>query len=169
MSDTNARIRSNAVKLLSASLNPIRRLPRSDANVFSEYILPIVTNVKICRSLKLLVVLIIIGLIDVVQLAQDESVLVRSTLAQHVAELAEIALKFLEISHWQITTAVSYSNTPTETSCDATFSDSQLCGNGFDGQLHQLQVTIDSQQTARTQETLYYIISEFLDRNHSNL
>ncbi len=46
MSDGNSRVRSSALKLLTASLIPVRRLPRSDANVFSEYILPIINGVN---------------------------------------------------------------------------------------------------------------------------
>lgn len=46
MSDGNNRVRSSALKILTASLNPVKRLPRSDANVFSEYILPIITSVS---------------------------------------------------------------------------------------------------------------------------
>ena len=48
MSDSSAHVRSRAVKILTASLSQVRRLPRSDANVFTEYILPVITNVKCC-------------------------------------------------------------------------------------------------------------------------
>ena len=48
MSDSSAHVRSRAVKILTASLSQVRRLPRSDANVFTEYILPVVTSV--CRQ-----------------------------------------------------------------------------------------------------------------------
>lgn len=51
MSDGNSRVRSGALKLLAASLFPVRRLPRSDANVFSEYILPIINSVNYLKSL----------------------------------------------------------------------------------------------------------------------
>ena len=39
--------------------------------------------------------------------------LVRCTLAQHVADLAEIALKFLELSHWPMESNATAA-TPTE-------------------------------------------------------
>jgi hypothetical protein len=44
LSDSSAR--SRAVKNLTASLSQSRRLPRSDASVFTEYILPVITDVK---------------------------------------------------------------------------------------------------------------------------
>ena len=47
MSDGSTRVRSSALTMLSNSLKPMRRLPRSDANVFSEYILPVLNSVII--------------------------------------------------------------------------------------------------------------------------
>nr|CAH0112606.1 unnamed protein product [Daphnia galeata] len=111
MSDGNSRVRSGALKLLAASLFPVRRLPRSDANVFSEYILPIINS-----------------------LAQDASGLVRCTLAQHVADLAEIALKFLELSHWRVE---ANATTPTSEIPGGALN---WCNtNGFESELQALQ------------------------------
>lgn len=111
MSDGSSRVRSSTLKLLTASLFPVRRLPRSDANVFSEYILPIITS-----------------------LAQDSSGLVRCTLAQHVADLAEIALKFLELSHWRVEASVT---TPTSEIPGGALN---WCNtNGFESELQALQ------------------------------
>ena len=70
------------------------------------------------------------------QLALDSSVLVRCTLAQYVADLAEIALKFLELSHWRIETNAT---TPTELLVT-----SLNCCNtsGFEIELQALQVKL---------------------------
>lgn len=46
LSDSNSRVRSSALKMLTTSLGPVRRLPRSDASVFTEYILPTISNVR---------------------------------------------------------------------------------------------------------------------------
>jgi len=46
--DSSTHVRSRAVKNLTASLSQSRRLPRSDASVFTEYILPVITDVKSC-------------------------------------------------------------------------------------------------------------------------
>ena len=58
----------------------------------------------------------------------------RCTLAQHVADLAEIALKFLELSHWRIE---ANAQTPTEL-----LGNSLNCCNasGFEIELQALQV-----------------------------
>ena len=61
--------------------------------------------------------------------------LVRCTLAQHVAELAEIALKFLELSHWRI------ESTASPTTADLSSSSLNLCNtSGFESELQALQV-----------------------------
>jgi hypothetical protein len=63
-------------------------------------------------------------------------VLVRCTLAQHVAELAEIALKCLELSHWRIESTVSPST------ADLSNSSLNLCNtSGFESELQALQAS----------------------------
>lgn len=47
LADGNNRVRSSALKMLTACLQPLQRLPRSDANVFGEYILPAISIVSI--------------------------------------------------------------------------------------------------------------------------
>ena len=46
LADGNNRVRSSALKMLTASLQRLQRLPRSDANVFGEYILPAISIVS---------------------------------------------------------------------------------------------------------------------------
>ncbi len=63
--------------------------------------------------------------------------LVRCTLAQHVAELAEIALKFLELSHWRVEASAT---TPTGEAPGGTCN---WCNtSGFESELQALQVFI---------------------------
>lgn len=46
LTDGNNRVRSSALKILTTSLQLLQRLPRSDANVFGEYILPAISIVS---------------------------------------------------------------------------------------------------------------------------
>ena len=69
------QVRAQALKILSHCLQLVRSVPRSDANIFPEYVLP---------SLS--------------WLTQDQEVIVRIAYAKNIASLAETALKFLEMA-----------------------------------------------------------------------
>uniref|UniRef100_A0A182J607 non-specific serine/threonine protein kinase n=1 Tax=Anopheles atroparvus TaxID=41427 RepID=A0A182J607_ANOAO len=73
--DAAPRVRVCALNTLTHCLRLVRRLPRTDANVFPEYILP-----------------------SIAPLAVDSSTFVRITYARNVAMLAETAVSFLEQS-----------------------------------------------------------------------
>ncbi|XP_052870427.1 phosphoinositide 3-kinase regulatory subunit 4-like [Anopheles cruzii] len=73
--DAEPRVRVSALNTLTACLQLVRHLPRSDANVFPEYILPAIAP-----------------------LATDSSTYVRMTYAKNIATLAETAVGFLEQS-----------------------------------------------------------------------
>ncbi|KFB38855.1 AGAP000602-PA-like protein [Anopheles sinensis] len=73
--DAAPRVRVGALNTLTHCLRLVRHLPRSDANVFPEYILP-----------------------SIAPLAVDSSTFVRITYARNVAMLAETAVSFLEQS-----------------------------------------------------------------------
>ncbi|XP_058127608.1 phosphoinositide 3-kinase regulatory subunit 4 [Anopheles ziemanni] len=73
--DAAPRVRVCALNTLTHCLRLVRHLPRSDANVFPEYILP-----------------------SIAPLAVDSSTFVRITYARNVAMLAETAVSFLEQS-----------------------------------------------------------------------
>lgn len=64
-----------ALDTLTACLCLVKRLPRSDANVFPEYVLPAIAP-----------------------LANDPATIVRVAYAQNIATLAETAVRFLEQS-----------------------------------------------------------------------
>ncbi|XP_033097119.1 phosphoinositide 3-kinase regulatory subunit 4-like [Anneissia japonica] len=72
--DEYARVRAAAVKTLTDTVALVKSVPRSDANIFPEYILPKLTS-----------------------LAQDPVVQVRVAYAENVAKVAETALRFLEM------------------------------------------------------------------------
>ncbi|PIK58339.1 putative phosphoinositide 3-kinase regulatory subunit 4 [Apostichopus japonicus] len=74
MNDPFPRVRAEAMRVLTITLSLVETVPRSDANIFPEYILPAIAHV-----------------------AQDEITLVKVAYAEHVATLAEIALRFLEM------------------------------------------------------------------------
>lgn len=62
----------------------------------------------------------------------------RGTVARYIADLADVALKFLELSHWR-TTSISSAVTPTDlAACHL------LGGNntGFETELQALQVVL---------------------------
>lgn len=65
----------SALDTLTACLCLVKRLPRSDANVFPEYVLPAIAP-----------------------LANDPATIVRVAYAQNIATLAETAVRFLEQS-----------------------------------------------------------------------
>ncbi|KAJ8021698.1 Phosphoinositide 3-kinase regulatory subunit 4 [Holothuria leucospilota] len=73
MHDPFPRVRAEAMRVLTVTLSLVTTVPRSDANIFPEYILPSIAHV-----------------------AQDEITLVKVAYAENVATLAEIALRFLE-------------------------------------------------------------------------
>uniref|UniRef100_A0A131YJM6 non-specific serine/threonine protein kinase n=1 Tax=Rhipicephalus appendiculatus TaxID=34631 RepID=A0A131YJM6_RHIAP len=75
INDKYPRVRAAAVETLTTCLTPIDILPRSDANVFPEYILPNLMHVTL-----------------------DSAVIVRMALAENIALLAETALRFLDLS-----------------------------------------------------------------------
>lgn len=75
INDKYPRVRAAAVETLTTCLTPIDTLPRSDANVFPEYILPNLMHVTL-----------------------DSAVIVRMALAENIALLAETALRFLDMS-----------------------------------------------------------------------
>lgn len=183
MADDHAPVRGRALQLLAQSLKPVRRLPRSDANVFGEYILPVITavsppslleppqyltrlnkkktnitetsNEKLERSGTKPFQLKWPSLPSYryrvmcpfcVQLAQDESVAVRATVARYVADLAEVALTFLELSHRQATGGATDEATPTSEPVNDSLDSSTgaagpaAAGGDFEAQLHALQV-----------------------------
>uniref|UniRef100_A0A2M4B9Q5 non-specific serine/threonine protein kinase n=1 Tax=Anopheles marajoara TaxID=58244 RepID=A0A2M4B9Q5_9DIPT len=76
--DAAPRVRVAALNTLTACLRLVRHLPRTDANVFPEYILPAIAP-----------------------LATDSSTFVRMTYASNIAQLAETAVGFLEQSQQQ--------------------------------------------------------------------
>lgn len=75
VNDPLPQVRAQALKILTQCLQLVRSMPRSDANIFPEYILP---------SLS--------------WLTQDQEVIVRIAYAENIASLAETALKFLEMA-----------------------------------------------------------------------
>lgn len=73
--DVSAIVRAAALNTLTSCLCLVKTLPRSDANIFPEYVLP-----------------------SVASLAIDPATNVRVTYAQNIATLAETAVRFLEQS-----------------------------------------------------------------------
>lgn len=73
--DNSTNVRVAALDTLTVCLCLVERLPRSDANVFPEYVLP-----------------------SIAPLASDPATIVRVAYAQNIATLAETAVRFLEQS-----------------------------------------------------------------------
>lgn len=73
--DMSANVRVSALDTLTACLCLVKTLPRSDANIFPEYILP-----------------------SIASLAIDPSTIVRVAYAHNIATLAETAVRYLEQS-----------------------------------------------------------------------
>ncbi|KAI4461743.1 phosphoinositide 3-kinase regulatory subunit 4 [Holotrichia oblita] len=71
--DPNSRIKVAAINTITMCLSFVKKVPRSDANIFPEYILP-----------------------GLAYLASDSSACVRAAYAKNIATLAEIALRYLE-------------------------------------------------------------------------
>uniref|UniRef100_T1ISE1 non-specific serine/threonine protein kinase n=1 Tax=Strigamia maritima TaxID=126957 RepID=T1ISE1_STRMM len=70
--DDHPRVRAASLRVLTKCLGQVNSVPRSDANIFPEYILPNLSH-----------------------LTHDETVVVRIIFAENIAELAEIALKYI--------------------------------------------------------------------------
>lgn len=84
--DDEPRVRVCSIHTLTHCLTLVSSVPRSDANIFPEYILP--------------------SLADIIQ---DEAIIVRQAYAENIATLAETALRFLEYSQLQgMMTSYSY-------------------------------------------------------------
>lgn len=71
--DQNARVKVSAINIVTQCLSLVKKIPRSDANIFPEYILP-----------------------GLAPLATDSNTCVRAAYAKNIANLAEIALRYLE-------------------------------------------------------------------------
>ncbi|CAH1134866.1 unnamed protein product [Ceutorhynchus assimilis] len=71
--DYNSRVKICAINTITKCLNLVQRLPRSDSNIFPEYILP-----------------------ELAQLATDTNACVRAAYARNISSLAEISLGFLD-------------------------------------------------------------------------
>lgn len=78
VNDPYPRVRSSALRTLTHCLTLVKNVPRSDANIFPEYILP-----------------------HLAHLTQDPVVMVRIVFAENIAVLAETALRFLEMSQME--------------------------------------------------------------------
>lgn len=75
LNDQYPRVRVAAIEKLTYCLTLVKHIPRSDANIFPEYIFPILSHV-----------------------AQDDAVIVRTSFAENIAVIAETALRFLELT-----------------------------------------------------------------------
>ncbi|XP_048750935.2 phosphoinositide 3-kinase regulatory subunit 4-like isoform X2 [Ostrea edulis] len=73
--DQFPRVRAEVIRVVTQCLVDIDSIPRSDANVFPEYIFPNITH-----------------------LTQDPVVMVRAAYAENIAKLAETALRVLEMT-----------------------------------------------------------------------
>lgn len=73
--DVSANVRTAALDTLTSCLCLVKTLPRSDANIFPEYVLP-----------------------SIASLAVDPSTMVRVAYAHNIATLAETAVRYLEQS-----------------------------------------------------------------------
>lgn len=71
--DHNSRVKVAAINTITKCLAVVRHVPRSDANIFPEYVLP-----------------------GLAPLAVDASPCVRAAYARNIATLAETALRYLE-------------------------------------------------------------------------
>ncbi|KAL3269438.1 hypothetical protein HHI36_008508 [Cryptolaemus montrouzieri] len=71
--DSTPRVKISAINTITKCLGFVKRIPRSDANIFPEYILP-----------------------GLASLATDSNTCVRAAYAKNIASLADIALRYLE-------------------------------------------------------------------------
>ncbi|XP_067658475.1 phosphoinositide 3-kinase regulatory subunit 4-like [Haliotis asinina] len=76
--DPFPRVRAKTIETITDCLSDIKNVPRSDSNVFPEYIFPNLTH-----------------------LVHDEVALVRAAYAENIAHLAETALRVLEMTQLQ--------------------------------------------------------------------
>nr|CAG8541391.1 2408_t:CDS:10 [Entrophospora candida] len=118
LGDKVALVRANAVKTLSKLLFMVENITPSNATIFPEYIM-----------------------LNLRKFPTDKEVLVRMTYAQHIASLAETALKFLELSQLLKTEETSNS-----LDNDADFENSYE-KTSYDASLHELQSIIQEQVT----------------------
>lgn len=113
INDKYPRVRAAAVETLTACLTPIDTLPRSDANVFPEYILPNLMHVTL-----------------------DTAVIVRMALAENIALLAETALRFLDMSTQHEVSS------PDSANAELTVQAPHHHQGSYDSELHALQQMI---------------------------
>ncbi|KAL9899748.1 vacuolar protein sorting 15 [Glossina fuscipes fuscipes] len=73
--NSSAKVQVQAIETLTTCLSMVKEIPRSDANVFPEYILPAITKLANC---------------------EESAVIVRVAFARNIAKLAKIAVYFLE-------------------------------------------------------------------------
>ncbi|XP_018572792.1 phosphoinositide 3-kinase regulatory subunit 4 isoform X2 [Anoplophora glabripennis] len=71
--DSSTRVKISAINTITKCLDLVVKIPRSDANIFPEYILP-----------------------ELAPLATDPNTCVRAAYAKNIAKLAEISLRYLE-------------------------------------------------------------------------
>ncbi|XP_076266632.1 vacuolar protein sorting 15 [Rhynchophorus ferrugineus] len=71
--DNNSRVKISAVNTITKCLDLVQKLPRSDANIFPEYILP-----------------------ELLHLVSDPNACVRAAYAKNINHLASIALRYLD-------------------------------------------------------------------------
>ncbi|CAH1967764.1 unnamed protein product [Acanthoscelides obtectus] len=71
--DSSTRVKISAINTIAKCLDLVSKIPRSDANIFPEYILP-----------------------ELAPLATDPNACVRAAYAKNIATLAEIALRYLD-------------------------------------------------------------------------
>lgn len=74
VNDQFPRVRAELLRVITQCLKDIKSVPRSDANIFPEYIFPSLSN-----------------------LTQDPSAMVRAAYAENIAQLAETGLQVLEM------------------------------------------------------------------------
>ncbi|XP_041377701.1 phosphoinositide 3-kinase regulatory subunit 4-like [Gigantopelta aegis] len=110
--DPFPHVRAGMLQTITQCLSKVKSVPRSDSNVFPEYIFPSLTH-----------------------LVQDPVALVRAAYAQNIAQLAETALRVLEMTQLQEMTEMS--------SQDDTREASQYeLESSYDMELQSLQETI---------------------------
>ncbi|XP_076451806.1 phosphoinositide 3-kinase regulatory subunit 4-like [Babylonia areolata] len=127
LSDTYAEVRGKAVRTLAAVLSPVTEVPESEANIFSEYIFPELSNI-----------------------VTDEEVIVRLEYARNIAALAEAAFRVLESTHQlrlseqeqQLAEQEEEENNVEEDDADDDESLQEFAEQSYDSELQALQETI---------------------------
>lgn len=77
--DSSTRVKICAIDTITKCLDLVARIPRSDANIFPEYILP-----------------------ELAPLATDPSTCVRAAYAKNIATLAEISIRLENYTYFVI-------------------------------------------------------------------